>query len=222
MSCRSGSSDSWSLRRPRCRSPSRPRDLATLAGIAGLLAASTLAERYPVPLDGIDTGGVSLGFVFCTAAIVLYGWEAGVIVGFAAPIMHTLEHRPPIRVFYNASMLAIAAVRGRRCDRATPRRRCRARLRAGTRRGAHALRSQPAPDQSRRQRQLSEAVRAGRPDEHHHLGDALRVDGVGGVDARDPLAAVAASLRRARRARCSRSRSISARPSASCGRCGSR
>jgi len=25
------------------------RDLATLAGIAGLLAASTLAERYPVP-----------------------------------------------------------------------------------------------------------------------------------------------------------------------------
>ena len=85
-------------------------DLATLAGIAGLLAASTLAERFPVPLDGIDTGGVSLGFVFCTAAIVLYGWEAGVIVGLAAPIMHTLEHRPPIRAFYNASMLAIAAV----------------------------------------------------------------------------------------------------------------
>ncbi len=87
-----------------------PRDLATLAGIAGLLAASTLAERYPVPLDGIDTGGVSLGFVFCTAAIVLYGWEAGVIVGFAAPIMHMLEHRPPIRYLYNASMLAIAAL----------------------------------------------------------------------------------------------------------------
>ena len=33
-----------------------PRDVATLLGIAGLLAASTLAERYPVPLDGIDTG----------------------------------------------------------------------------------------------------------------------------------------------------------------------
>ena len=57
-----------------------PRDAMTLAGIAGLLAASTLAERYPVPLDGIDTGGVSLGFVFCTASIVLYGWQAGVIV----------------------------------------------------------------------------------------------------------------------------------------------
>ena len=86
-----------------------PRDLATLAGIAGLLAASTLAERYPVPLDGIDTGGVSLGFVFCTAAIVLYGWQAGVVVGMAAPIMHLLEHRPPIRVTYNAAVMSIAA-----------------------------------------------------------------------------------------------------------------
>ena len=86
-----------------------PRDVATLAGIAGLLAASTLAERYPVPLDGIDTGGVSLGFVFCTAAIVLYGWEAGVVVGMAAPIMHVLEHRPPIRVVYNASVMSMAA-----------------------------------------------------------------------------------------------------------------
>jgi diguanylate cyclase (GGDEF)-like protein/putative nucleotidyltransferase with HDIG domain len=86
------------------------RDLATLAGIAGLLAASTLAERYPVPLDGIDTGGVSLGFVFCTAAIVLYGWQAGVVVGFAAPIMQLLEHRPPVRVVYNAAMLSIAAL----------------------------------------------------------------------------------------------------------------
>ena len=87
-----------------------PRDAMTLAGIAGLLAASTLAERYPVPLDGIDTGGVSLGFVFCTAGIVLYGWEAGVIVGLAAPIMQLLEHRPPIRVAYNASVLSIAAI----------------------------------------------------------------------------------------------------------------
>jgi diguanylate cyclase (GGDEF)-like protein/putative nucleotidyltransferase with HDIG domain len=87
-----------------------PLDALTLAGIAGLLAASTLAERYPVPLDGIDTGGVSLGFVFCTASIVLYGWEAGVIVGLASPIMQLLEHRPPVRVAYNASVLGLAAV----------------------------------------------------------------------------------------------------------------
>jgi diguanylate cyclase (GGDEF)-like protein/putative nucleotidyltransferase with HDIG domain len=87
-----------------------PLGAVALAGIAGLLAASTLAERYPVPLDGIDTGGVSLGFVFCVATIVLYGWQAGVIVGFAAPIMQLIEHRPPVRVAYNASVLSIVAV----------------------------------------------------------------------------------------------------------------
>jgi diguanylate cyclase (GGDEF)-like protein/putative nucleotidyltransferase with HDIG domain len=85
-----------------------PRSLLTLVGIAGLLAASTFSERYPVPLDGIDTGGVSLTFVFAVATIVLYGWQAGVIVGFAAPVMQLLEHRPPLRVGYNASVLAAA------------------------------------------------------------------------------------------------------------------
>ena len=85
-----------------------PRSLIALAGIAGLLAASTFSERYPVPLDGIDTGGISLTFVFAVATIVLYGWQAGVIVGFAAPVMQLLEHRPPLRVAYNAAVLAAA------------------------------------------------------------------------------------------------------------------
>jgi diguanylate cyclase (GGDEF)-like protein/putative nucleotidyltransferase with HDIG domain len=84
-----------------------PLSIAALAGIFGLLAASTLAERYPVPLDGIDTGGVSLLFVFCVGTTVLYGWEAGVVVAFAAPIMQMLEHRPPIRVAYNAAVLSV-------------------------------------------------------------------------------------------------------------------
>ena len=84
-----------------------PLSIAALAGILGLLAASTLAERYPVPLDGIDTGGVSLLFVFCVGTTVLYGWEAGVVVAFAAPIMQMLEHRPPIRVAYNAAVLSV-------------------------------------------------------------------------------------------------------------------
>ena len=39
-----------------------------------------LAERFPVPVEGVDAGGVSLGFVFAVAAILLFGWEAGVIV----------------------------------------------------------------------------------------------------------------------------------------------
>ena len=171
-----------------------PRDVATLAGIAGLLAASTLAERYPVPLDGIDTGGVSLGFVFCTAAIVLYGWQAGVVVGMAAPIMHLFEHRPPIRVVYNAAVMSIAAavagatiapLRGDGAELvfaqvvlARPR----------------LLHRQPDPDQPRGRRQRAQAVQDGRADERRGHEHAVRADGVGGADARDPLAALTVPL----------------------------
>jgi diguanylate cyclase (GGDEF)-like protein len=86
---------------------SRPGELA---GIAVLLAATAIAERYPVPVEGLDASGVSLGFVFGVAAIVLYGWDAGVLV-FATPqaINQLFERRPPIRIAFNASVFALAA-----------------------------------------------------------------------------------------------------------------
>jgi diguanylate cyclase (GGDEF)-like protein/putative nucleotidyltransferase with HDIG domain len=84
-----------------------------LLGVAALLAASTLASRYPVPIEGPNSGGVSLSFVFAASAIVLFGWAAGVLVAFAAPvIVQLLEHRPPIRIAYNGSVFAFAAVVG--------------------------------------------------------------------------------------------------------------
>ena len=111
---------------------------------------------------------------------------------------------------------------GRIGDRATPRRRRHAGLRASARRSAHALRGQPAADQPRRQRQLAEADRAGRPHQHHHLGDAVCADGLGGIDARRSSGSGRRSSRARSSGRCSRSRSTSARRSGSCGQCGSR
>jgi diguanylate cyclase (GGDEF)-like protein len=88
-----------------------PRSARDLAGIASLLVVSMLAERFPVQIHGVDAGGVSLGFVFAAATVVLFGWEAAVIVTFAAPaIVQVLEHRPPVRVAYNASVFALGAV----------------------------------------------------------------------------------------------------------------
>jgi diguanylate cyclase (GGDEF)-like protein/putative nucleotidyltransferase with HDIG domain len=82
----------------------------TVIGIAALLAASTLADRFPVPVEGIDAGGVSLSFVFGVASIVLFGWAAGVIVVALAPAAsQLLEHRPPMRIAYNVSVVALAA-----------------------------------------------------------------------------------------------------------------
>src|ERR671934_2488937 len=87
-----------------------PHRTTTLLGLAALLSASALADRFPVPVEGVDTGGVSLSFVFGVASIVLFGWAAGLLVVFLAPaITQLLEHRPPVRIAYNASVLALAA-----------------------------------------------------------------------------------------------------------------
>jgi diguanylate cyclase (GGDEF)-like protein/putative nucleotidyltransferase with HDIG domain len=89
---------------------SSERRLSALLGLAVLLGVSMLAERYPVPLEGVDVGGVSLGIVFGVSAVVLFGWAAGVLVCFLAPaVVHLIEHRPPVRVAYNAASYAIGA-----------------------------------------------------------------------------------------------------------------
>ena len=82
-----------------------------VAALAGLFLGMVLAERFPVPVEGVDAGGVSLGFVFAVAAIVLFGWQAGVIVAAGGPtVTHLIGHRPPLRVAYNGSMFALAAL----------------------------------------------------------------------------------------------------------------
>jgi diguanylate cyclase (GGDEF)-like protein/putative nucleotidyltransferase with HDIG domain len=89
---------------------SRPHDLAQIAGPLAFLLASTLASRYPVPIEGAESGGVTLSFVFGTSGIILFGWDAGVLIALAAPaIVQLLEHRPLERVAYNASVFAVGA-----------------------------------------------------------------------------------------------------------------
>ncbi len=78
--------------------------------IVALLVAFTFAERFPVPVQGAEANGVSLGFVFALAAILLFGWDVGVVVAAAAPmLMQLLEHRPPLRIAYNGGTYAVAA-----------------------------------------------------------------------------------------------------------------
>jgi diguanylate cyclase (GGDEF)-like protein len=90
-----------------------PHSAADVAALGGLLLGMVLAERFPVPVEGVDAGGVTLGFVFAVAAIVLFGWQAGVIVAAGGPtVTHLLGHRPPLRVAYNGSMFALSALAG--------------------------------------------------------------------------------------------------------------
>src|SRR5437763_1256858 len=81
-----------------------------IAGLAAFLAASLLADRFPVPVDDLDANGVSLAFVFGLSAIVLFGWAAGVLVVTATPaVMQLLDRRPPIRIAYNSFAFALTA-----------------------------------------------------------------------------------------------------------------
>jgi diguanylate cyclase (GGDEF)-like protein len=82
-----------------------------LAALFGLLASVALAERFPVPVEGLDSGGVTLGFVFTVSSIILLGWPAGVLVAAGGPTFtHLLGRRPPLRVAYNGSMFALSAL----------------------------------------------------------------------------------------------------------------
>jgi diguanylate cyclase (GGDEF)-like protein len=90
-----------------------PLDAALAASLVGFLAALMLAERYPVPIEGVDVGGVSLSFVFGVAAAVLFGWAAATLIVFAATLtVHTLQHRPPLRVAFNSAVFALATAAG--------------------------------------------------------------------------------------------------------------
>src|SRR4051812_30964267 len=86
-----------------------PHKTATLLGLAALLSASTLADRFPVPVEGVDTGGVSLSFVFGVASIVLFGWAAGLLVVFLAPaVPQVVEQRAPLRGVYHVARVGRA------------------------------------------------------------------------------------------------------------------
>jgi signal transduction histidine kinase len=82
----------------------------TIAGILTLLVIATLAEAYPIPIEGVSAGRTSLASVLIVAAAVLYGWAPATLL--AATAMATVElgrRRPPSRVLYNTSNYVLAA-----------------------------------------------------------------------------------------------------------------
>ena len=88
-----------------------PHTVGVLLAVCGLFVVDALAERFPVPVEGVDADGVTLAFVFDVATIILFGWAAGVIVAAgAAAVTHALLRRPPLRIAYNASMFALSAL----------------------------------------------------------------------------------------------------------------
>ncbi len=78
---------------------------ATLA----LLAAATLAEAFPIPIEGVTAGETSFGTVFIAAAAALYGWQEAAVVGAAAMLIVELRlRRRLVKVAFNSALYALS------------------------------------------------------------------------------------------------------------------
>ena len=81
-----------------------------LLGALLLLLASVVAEAFPVPVEGVSAGGVSLAAAFLVGAAVVYGWELATVLGFLTRAAIEVAHRRPLsRLAHNASTYALAA-----------------------------------------------------------------------------------------------------------------
>src|SRR5436305_5477679 len=90
-----------------------PGSATTIAGVGAFLVASTFAEQFPVPVEGADANGVSLGFVFAVAALVLFGWAPATVVYATAPtIVALLARKPAIRTVFNAGVFGLVGSLG--------------------------------------------------------------------------------------------------------------
>jgi signal transduction histidine kinase len=80
-----------------------------LVGIAALLLASTIAEAFPVPIEGVAVGRTSLATIFVVATGALYGWAAATIVAVLTMALVEVARRKAFsRVVYNTSLYALA------------------------------------------------------------------------------------------------------------------
>ena len=91
-----------------------PGSTTTVVGVLAFLVASTLAERFPVPVEGADANGVSLGFVFTVAALVLFGWAPATFIYVTAPTLVALIRQ---RKAADPHRLQRGRLRDRRRDR---------------------------------------------------------------------------------------------------------
>jgi diguanylate cyclase (GGDEF)-like protein len=87
-----------------------PPGVAEGLAIALFLGLALLAELKPVPLEEDDLSTVSLAFVFILAAVILFGWDAGVIIAAGSALAAQLaERKPPTRTIFNTAVYSLSA-----------------------------------------------------------------------------------------------------------------
>jgi signal transduction histidine kinase len=82
-----------------------------LAGIAALLVAASLAEAFPVPIEGVAVGATSLATIFLVGIAVVYGWAAAAVAGLLAmALVEFARRRPFSRIAFNCGVYVIGGI----------------------------------------------------------------------------------------------------------------
>jgi signal transduction histidine kinase len=78
-------------------------------GVGLLIAAATLAEAFPVPIEGVAVGSTSLATIFLVAGATIYGWDAAAVAGFLTMALVELGRRRPFsRIAFNCGVYVLA------------------------------------------------------------------------------------------------------------------
>src|SRR6266540_1905428 len=81
------------------------------AGIALLILAATLAEAFPVPIEGVAVGSMSLATIFLVAGATIYGWAAAAVAAFLAMGLVELGRRRPFsRIAFNSGVYILGGI----------------------------------------------------------------------------------------------------------------
>ena len=78
-------------------------------GIGLVVLGATIAEAFPVPIEGVAVGSTSLATIFLVGGATIYGWAAAAFAGFLAMALVELAHRRPFsRAAFNCGVYALA------------------------------------------------------------------------------------------------------------------
>jgi diguanylate cyclase (GGDEF)-like protein len=87
-----------------------PPTWPAVAGVAALLAAALFSEAFPVPVENLPGGRLSLAAVFVLGAAVMYGWPAAVAVAVVTRVtLELAQRRPLVKLVYNGAVYGLAA-----------------------------------------------------------------------------------------------------------------
>jgi signal transduction histidine kinase len=86
-------------------------DWRAFVGVGVLVAAAALAEAFPVPIEGVAVGSMSLATIFLVSIATIYGWAAAATAGFLTMALIEIGRRRPFsRVAFNCGVYVLAGL----------------------------------------------------------------------------------------------------------------